>query len=76
MDFFDLPLKLLSGGHHFVTAAAATELEIRADAQHIPAVGAAGVLLLQNQYISDTNIHNNYLLSGKNSLMGVKEYDL
>ena len=76
MDFFDLPLKLLPGAHNLVAAAAAAELEIGTDAQHIPALGAAGMLLFQNQYISDTNIHNNYLLSGKNSLMGVKEYDL
>ena len=54
-----------------MAAAGAAELEVRADAQHLPAFRAAGVLLFQNQNISDTNIHNNYLRMGKVYSMGV-----
>ena len=65
MDFFDLALEFLAGTHNFVAAAGAAELEVGADAQHLPGLGTAGVFLLQNKYVSDTNIHNNYLRCGK-----------
>ena len=40
-----------------MAAAEAPELEIRAYAQHLPALFAAGVLLFHRQNVSDLNIH-------------------
>ena len=55
----DVLFKLAPRAHDLMAAAEAPELEIRAYAQHLPALFAAGVLLFHGDYITDLNIHLN-----------------
>jgi hypothetical protein len=43
VDLFDMFFKFAAGSHDFVTAAAASKLEIRSGPQHFPLIASAGV---------------------------------
>ena len=74
----DLPdhfLELRARAHDLAPAAKAAQLEIRADAQHLPAFLAAGVLFFHRQNVADLNIHRSLPLDalpvGTRRLLGL-----
>ena len=61
--------------HDLTPTAEAAELEIRADAQHLPAFLAAGVLFFHRQNVTDLNVHRSLPLDalpiGARRLLGL-----
>ena len=74
----DLPdhfFKLCTRAHDLATAAQTAELKVRADAQHLPALFTAGVLLFHRQNVTDSNVHRSLSLDalpvGARGLLGL-----
>ena len=57
-DSFDVFLKFTPGAHDLMAAAEAAKAKIRADAQNLPALFAAGMRLFHGENVSDANVHS------------------
>ena len=71
LDLFDLLFVFGPRAHHLAPAARAAELEVRADAQHLPPARAAGVIFFQYKNVSDTDIHTYFPPNWEISPQGV-----